>query len=304
MKFLARLVFAFALLMPVMVQAQDRVTLGWGRLFTNDALGDQSDRWRTGSYAVSKVTGPRWSGELPTRPGEILEFRFTVDTIAPASLIAPSADDRRYAGAISLGLGSHFDLGGYDTSVSAGLTMIGPSTGVGLFQSRIHEILNMDVPTTVLDDQIPDQILPQATFELAKGFDLTEAVRFRPFAMAQTGPENLVRVGADVVVGRLGRKDLMLRDANTGHLFRGIVGDSAPQFSLVLGADQAHVFNSVYLPADGPAVLLPDRSRIRAGYLWQGADAFVFSGLTYLSPEFAGQTEGQIVGSLTVSFGF
>ena len=44
--------------------AQDRVTLGWGRLLTNDLLGDGRDRWRTGSYTLSRVRGPAWGGSL------------------------------------------------------------------------------------------------------------------------------------------------------------------------------------------------------------------------------------------------
>ena len=71
------------------IAAEQRVTLGWGRLFTNDALGDGRDRWRTGSYTVSRIKGISWSGELPTTPGEIVEFRFRADTIAPASLTDP-----------------------------------------------------------------------------------------------------------------------------------------------------------------------------------------------------------------------
>lgn len=304
MKLLGCLAIVLNLLTAPAAQAEERTTLGWARLFTNDALGDLEDRWHTGSYSVSRLSGPRWTGTLPETPGEILEYRATFDTIAPANLIAPDADDRRYAGAISLGVASHFDLSGYDVAAGAGLTFVGPSTGIGKFQSYVHQILGLDAPTTVLEDQIPDQVHPFVSVELARRVDLTAGLSLRPFAVAQSGPEDLLRVGVDLTVGRLGRKDLMLRDSITGHLYRGIVGDGAPQFSLVFGADSARVFDSVYLPAGGPAVMLADRDRLRAGYLWQTRDTFVFSGLTYLGPEFASQTEGQVVGSLTVSFAF
>ena len=39
------------------VLAQDRVTLGWGRLFNNDTLGDTQDRWKTGSYTINHLRG-------------------------------------------------------------------------------------------------------------------------------------------------------------------------------------------------------------------------------------------------------
>ena len=113
--------------------AEDRVTLGWGRLFTNDALGDGHDRWRTGSYAVSRLRGLHWSGSLPTTPGEVLELRFRADTMAPASLMAPSPADRRHVGATSLGLGTHFAAGGFDIAAMTGVTITGPITGLGLF---------------------------------------------------------------------------------------------------------------------------------------------------------------------------
>ena len=77
---------------------QERVTLGWGRMFTNDGLGDLEDRWRTGSYTVSRVRGPSWSGELPGRFGEILEFRARAEIIAPENLTVAAPGDRRYAG--------------------------------------------------------------------------------------------------------------------------------------------------------------------------------------------------------------
>ena len=88
--------------------AEGRAILGWGRLFDNDALGDMKDRWRTGSYVLSVVTGPDWSGRLPDRPGEILEFRLRGEVIAPANLVTPAAGDRRYAGIVSAGVHTHF----------------------------------------------------------------------------------------------------------------------------------------------------------------------------------------------------
>ena len=74
-------------------------------------------------------------------------------------------------------------------------------------------------------------------------------------------------------------------------------------FSLTLGADMARVFASEYFPSSGPD-LTDTRTRVRAGMQWQGHVASVFYGATYLSPEFAGQGEGQVVGSLNVNFRF
>ncbi len=304
MKLLACLVLLASLGAADGAGAQDRVTLGWGRLFTNDVIGDGEDRWRTGSYAVSKLTGLRWGGDLPDKPGQILEYSFTADAIAPANLLSPAAADRRYAGALSFGVATYFDAAGFDAMLGSGLTVVGPQTGIGVVQSALHEILGMDIPTTVLDDQIPNQIIPYAKAEFARSFNLADRVVARPFASVQIGAEDVVRVGGDLILGRFGEKDLLLRDTSTGQLYRGIAGDAQTQFSFVIGADHAQVFRSVFLPPGGAAVLKPGRDRLRAGYLWHGKAASIFSGLTYLSPEFNGQVEGQIVGSLTLSFGF
>ncbi len=304
MKTFACLSLLCALILGGPATAQDRVTLGWGRLFTNDAIGDVKDRWRTGSYTVSKLTGPRWGGDLPTHLGQVLEYRFAADIYAPASLTAPDPTDRRYAGALSFGVATHFDLDGFNSTLGSGLSLIGPSTGIGTFQSGIHALLGMDAPTTALDDQIEDQVQPYALTEVSRDLPLGDMVKLRPFVAAQLGAEDILRAGGDLILGRFGRSDLLLRDATTGQLYRGIAGDTAPQMSLILGADRAQVFDSVFLPEGGAAVLTPTRDRLRAGYLWQGEKAFVFSGLTYLSPEFDSQPEGQVVGSLTLSFDF
>ena len=304
MKTFACLTLLCALALCGQATAQDRVTLGWGRLFTNDAIGDLDDRWRTGSYTFSKLTGPRWGGALPSRLGQILEYRFAADIYAPANLTAPAATDRRYAGALSFGVATHLDLGGFDTTLGSGLTLIGPSTGLGKFQDGVHALLGMSAPTAALNDQIGDQVQPYVLTEVSRDLTLGDRVTLRPFIAAQLGAEDILRAGGDLILGRFGRSDLLLRDATTGQLYRGIAGDTEPQFSLILGADRAQVVESVFLPDGGAAVLTPTRDRLRAGYLWQGEKAFVFSGLTYLSPEFDSQPEGQLVGSLTLSFDF
>ncbi len=90
---------AFALALAVLTcfaqpsQAGDRVTLGFGRLFSNDYLGDNHDRWRTGAYVVSWLRGPAGT-EARGDFGEVLEYRFGAAMITPASLTAPAADDR------------------------------------------------------------------------------------------------------------------------------------------------------------------------------------------------------------------
>jgi hypothetical protein len=282
--------------------AQDRSTLGWGRLFTNDSFGDGDDRWHTGSYGISVLRGTNWAGTLPARPGDILEFRAFGQIIAPSNLTVSDPTDRRYAGTLALGVHTHFALGQTEATVGGDLVMIGPQTRLGQFQTDIHEAFGFVVPQ-VLDDQIGNKLAPTLSGELARSYRIAENVTVRPFIAAQAGAETLVRAGGDIVIGGAWDNSLMLRDTVTGQRYSGIDG-RALGFSLTLGADVAHVFSSAYLPSGGLVELSDSRTRVRAGMEWQGTRAGVFYGLTYLGPEFEGQDSGQVTGSLNVNFDF
>ena len=158
-------------LMPAATMAQERVTLGWGRLLTNDLLGDGRDRWRTGSYTLSRIRGEAWSGSLPATPGEILEFRAMGETIAPADLTVVDPNDRRFVGALTFGLHTHFEWSGLDTSLGANLVITGPQSGASNVQGKIHDLLGLPEPQ-VYGLQIGDAVYPTAVAEVGKRFAL------------------------------------------------------------------------------------------------------------------------------------
>ncbi|SEO12738.1 hypothetical protein SAMN04488103_11286 [Gemmobacter aquatilis] len=283
-------------------QAEERVTLGFARLFTNDALGDTHDRWRSGSYYVSRFRAPRWGGSLPTQFGELLEFRLRTEIIAPESLTDPTPD-RRYVGVIAPGMATHFDMGGVETLLGAELVFTGPQTGVGRFQREVHDLLGLDEPT-VLDSQITDGVHPTVYGEMARSFAVSDRVTLRPFAEAQAGVESYLRFGGDMVVGNFGRGGLMSRDTVTGQRVEGIAGTINAGTSFTLGGDVAQVFDSVYLPESGTAELTDTRMRLRAGFNWQGERSALFYGVTWLGKEYEDQPDGQVVGSLRLNLRF
>ncbi|QYZ70367.1 lipid A-modifier LpxR family protein [Neotabrizicola shimadae] len=285
-------------------EAQERVTLGWGRMFSNDAIGDGHDRWRTGSYTVSYMRGPSWDGDLPTQVGEILEFRASGQTIAPANLADPAPDDRRYAGILTFGLHTHFDWLGLETSVGADLDFTGPQTGLSSFQERVHDWTDLPDPEPAFENQIPNHIYLTAIGEMGKEFQMGDAGRVRPFVEAQAGIETFVRAGADLTFGGFGEGSLLVREYMTGQRYRAIKGDLITGTSFTLGGDIAHVFDSALLPEGGAAELSSTRARARAGIQWQGERASVFYGISYLGEEFVQQPEGQVVGSLNINFRF
>ena len=283
--------------------AQERETLGFGRLFTNDYFGDGLDRWRSGSYSFSVIRGQDWDGALPERFGALLEYRLRSEIIAPRRLNGAGSDDRPYVGAATLGLHSHFARGAAEISAGLDLTVTGPQTGIGAMQEWFHEVIDAPRPA-VLEDQIDNAVYPTATVAITRPYAIAENLTLRPYIEAQIGVEDLFRVGGDLIYGRVGHSDLWLRDSPTGQLYRGIEGE-ARGFAFVAGADFTQVQSSAYLLESMGYFPTDTRVRARAGIHWQMApQTSFFYGATWLSEEFVGQPEGQILGSLKLNFNF
>jgi hypothetical protein len=298
-----RLGLLLCLIFALPARAEDMRFLDWGRLFSNDALGDGHDRWRTGSWTGSLIYGRGWDGRLPARPGQLLEFRLRSEIVAPADLEHPAPDDRRYAGIIGLSLATHYTTGGTEVSLGGELALIGPQTRLDRLQARVHDWRGLPDPAAAVATGLPDDIRAGITVEVARPIRLAEGVTVRPFLEGQGGVETLVRAGGDIVIGGAWDGAVMLRDPVTGQRYTGLQGVSQG-LSLSVGGDIAHVGASALLPEGGAAVLRADRERLRMGLAWRGPKAAVFTGLTWLSPEFEAQDEGQIVGSASVSLRF
>lgn len=283
--------------------AQGTDVLGVGRLFTNDYLGDGRDRYQSGSYVRSYMRGPAdWDG-TPQEFGVIRELRFRSAIIASDGM-GDAPGDRPYAGVLSMGLHSHFGQDTFRGVFGVDLTAVGPQTGVSDFQATAHDVLGLE-QVQFTDSQLSNNLYLGLTAEVAEVLPLSYGITARPFAELQIGPEGIARVGADVYVGSQIADDILVRDVATGHLYQGTESDDIGGFAFVVGADMAAVANSVYLPEDRGAIASNRRGRLRAGVHWQGADeTSAFYGLTYLSPEFEGQPEGQVTGSLKLNFNF
>lgn len=280
-----------------------RQTLGYGRVFNNDALGDGEDRWRTGSYVVSKVTGFSYDGVLPSVIGEVREYRLRSELIAPDNLVAPAANDRRYVGALSLGAHTHFRRAGTDFSLGGDMVFTGPQTGMSDFQDAMHEWMNSDDPSVAASNQIGNKVLPTVLVQAAHPFQLSPAVQARPFVEAQAGAETLLRFGGDLIIGNVGQTNLKLRDVTTGHLYHATQTDGSGT-SFVLGGDVAMVTDSYYLPSSDGYELTDTRTRLRAGVHWEGDKAGIFYGVTWLGEEFEGQGDDQLLGTLRLRLRF
>ena len=294
-----------SLCLSVVAHAQERTRLGYGRLITNDFIGDGKDRWRSGGVQSSRIWGPKWTGVAPEGFGQLLELRLGAEILAPDDIRNVSPTDRRYAGALSVGLHTHFQRGQTEFAVGGDMVIVGPQTHLDDFQDALHDLLNVpQLSDGVRAAQIGNAVNPTAVFEVGQTFALSDRTVVRPFVEGRAGNETLVRAGFDVTIGELGRGELLVRDSVTGHRYRTIQSNWSG-YSFVFGADIAAVSDSEFLPDNDTVTLRDTRERVRAGVTWRGESGVTaFYGLTYLGEEFDAQNEGQVVGSIRVRFGF
>lgn len=285
---------------------EGRVLLGHGRLTNNDLLGDGDDRWQTGSVVASRVVGRGgWTGMLPDRPFDILEYRLGAQVMAPENMRAPAAGDRPWAGALSLGVHTHFMRGPVEMALGGDLVITGPQNGLSAFQTAVHDLIGVQPASkTVLDNQIANDFHPTFVLEAGNSMGFAGNGVLRPFAEARAGAETLVRAGADLTFGAVGQGELMVRDSVTGQRYRAVT-NPVGGFSYVLGGDLTYIGSSVFLPKSTGLDLANTRGRARAGVHWQGEGKAGFYGLTWMSKEFETQrTGGQVVGSMRIDFTF
>ncbi len=295
---------ACLVLLPSIGAAQDVVKLGYGRLINNDFIGDLKDRGQTGSYVSSRIYGTSWSGILPKRAGDILEFRLQADLKAPDNLANPSVGDRPFAGSVSLGLHTHYQQSGFEISYGGELVIVGPQTRLDQLQTALHDGLGVaPLSPAARGNQLGNKTYPGAVVEFGRAYQIGARAQLRPFLEGRIGVETLIRAGVDFEIGRLTREDLMVRDSITGQRYRTIpVGGSG--LSFVLGVDTAFVGESAYLPSVRGLALSDRRDRARAGVHWQRKNSHGFFGVTYLGREFTTQASEQVVGSVRLGLKF
>jgi hypothetical protein len=283
-------------------------TLGVVSIFGNDwygvPFGDRYDRWRSGHVRVSVLRGQRWDGMLPAQPFELMEYRLRGEIIAPDNLAAPEPGDRLYAPSWWLGATTHFGWSGYDVAAGADLVMVGPQTGIENIHSSIHQWFGNNPINLPAANQVSNGLYLDAHAEIGRDIALSFG-EARPFLELRAGVETLARVGVDFTIGTLGQDGLRLRDQVSGQRVAGLNGsETMGGWSFLFGADMAYVASSVYLPDDRGPDLEEHRHRLRAGANFGIGDSNFFYGVTYLSEEFEGQPEGQVVGTISVDIRF
>ncbi len=282
------------------VAAQVRF-LGLGGFGTNDRLGDEKDRWRTGSYELTLAYGQPWQGRLPTAPSAILGVRVRGEVISPHPIQATGPDQRLYAGVLAVGVQGFSSFEATDIRAGADLVLLGPQTRLDNLQRLIHKADDGGNPPAD-SEQLGDALAPTGYLELGRSFG--QLARVRPFVEAQAGYESFARVGFDATLGRFGQGGLMARDVLSGERYPIIATPARRALSLTAGADVAVVANSRLFPsARGPDVRRY-RPRARLGAALDAGPAWAFFGLAWLGREFEGAPGGQRVGTITFNVRF
>lgn len=277
--------------------------IGSSRLFNNDFIGDGKDRWRTGSYELSMTFGDPVLDGLPSSPFELMQYRLRAEIISPEDLSAAVPfRDRPYAGVIGLGAFTHYERGDYNVSYGGELVFVGPRTGLDDFQEWAHNLLGIQGPTAA-QTQLGNKVYPTVQGEVSRDIRF-ENTLVRPFAEVQAGIESYARVGVDAIFGKNLSRNFFLREPITGHLMTNVRHSDDASFGFMMGADVAYVADSQLLPSDRGVEVRSVRPRARAGFAYEGKNAGIFYGLTWLGEEFEQQREGQVTGSLNVKFNF
>ncbi len=273
---------------------------GWSLAISNDSIGEAQDRWQSSSVQFGLIYGAAWEGTAPSGIGEMLEFRLRADLLTPESLDDPDPTDRRHAGILGFGVHSHMSRGAFEGRLGADLVFVGEQTGQLAVQKKLHELLGFVVPD--LDDfQIENQERIDLSGEVGWRYPIGSAV-LRPFAEAQVGTEDYLRVGADLTWGALARETLLVRAVATGQRTPAIA--RVEGFGFSVGADIAWVEDSIYLPEELGYVLTDSRQRVRAGAFYRTGRFDFYYGLAWLGEEFEAQREAQFVGTFQARVDF
>ena len=252
---------------------------------------------------IKPYLGGDWKGGLPKEFSELVEIRILGEIIAPSDLSGNNGIDRPFVSHFGLGVHSHFQRKGLEYSTGIGLSVLGKQTGLSEFQTALHEAIDEHVAAdTVLANQIGNQVLFGPTVEVAQTIPDGDRLAIRPFCEAYATAETLARVGADVHFGRGFSGSLFIRDPVTGQRYP-VISDYENQLGFSVGGDISHVAKSAFF--DGTSSPMYNRRlRVRTGLHWGQKTKQGFAGLTWLSKEFHGQPEAQILGSIRLVLRF
>ncbi len=274
---------------------------GYASSFSNDFIGDGHDRWRSASYQ-----GSLFYGLAGSNVADRLEVRARAEIVSPWTRAKQPGVDRPYVTAMGIGLYGHRQFGGLQTSAGAEVLHVGSDTPLADLQAAAHSSLDLENSFELGGEEqevAESEVVFGFSTEIAYQLMLGDNAAIRPFVLLSGGAEQVGTVGADFLIGDIASQDIWARDVTTGRL-TSPYADQAEGISFIAGWDTSMVESSYLISDASSAVLLPERSRVRAGVQFNGPMGDIFFGQAWLSEEFEGQVEGQQVGMLSISFIF
>ena len=290
----------------------------------NDWLGDGNDRYKSAGVTQSwvipeiRMSQERWiEGNTSALELQVRGFIATPDNTE----IGGAPGDRPFAQ--YAGVGAHLRTMQRPVRMGA-QTFVWQETRAGVevgYQGEplpFFEIMEMVhgeggvliTPTNTIDGELLANLEARRTLRIH--MDLPTAdLQFAPFVQGSAGMrENSARLGMDVIYGGNLAGRTWNHDPAIGTMMPGA---SKPkkgyQWAVWVGGDVGYVATDAMLDGgfsgDGPSVTKERvTTRFRTGFLF-GYDPIAFSyTVTWLSPEFTQQPQGQLVGAITVKYRF
>lgn len=306
----------------------------------NDYLGDGQDRWKSGGVTQSFTFPERIFDTNPWTPwfkgrASGIEVQARAVVVSPDNTAVPAAPsdpdvaarptgDRPYA--------QYFGLGGYlrsdkrprpvgangttlevEDRLGAEIGWIGEPLFLFDVQDAVHDALGMAPTEASEGNSVGSGVLLNAegrrTWRVHRCTGTTD-VQVAPYVDVSAGMrQNDVRAGADLIWGR----DLSVRSWNmdpaTGAMIPGSTRSAdGLDWAIYAGGDVGYVASDALLGGNGlggPSVdPEPLQVRLRAGAVAGTGRFQLHYGVAWLSPEFHGQDEGQLIGAISVKLPF
>lgn len=295
-------------------------------IFWNDRLGDGGDRYKTGGLTQSWVIPQSVLSEEPWIPGHAsaVEVQGRGYIATPDNTTNPVPGDRPYAQYV--GIGAYLRTASTATFIGPDRWMttenrVGVEVGfqgdpLPLFeiQDAIHDMSGMGRMAMSSTNTLPSELLVNLDAKRTWRYHLdfgNHEFEFAPYAMGSVGMrETSMRAGFDMIVGSALTARTWNHDQSMGAL---IPGGSKPRdgfhWTAWAGADAGLIFADALLDGgfggNGPGVDREQSSvRARAGLMLEYNNVALAYSATYLSPEFSAQSDGQLIGAVSLKIRF
>ena len=292
----------------------------------NDRFGDGKDRYKTGGMTQSWLLPESVLLDEPLFTGHAvaLELQGRGFIATPNNTSAPTTSDRPFAQYV--GVGGFLRTFGAPSFVNPRITQsiehrVGVEIGfqgepLPLFeiQEALHGATGAGAmamtSANTLDSEVLVNLEAKRTYRYHMDLGETE-IDVAPYTMGSFGMrENSVRIGTDVVVGSSLSARTWNHDPAIGAL---IPGGSKPRDGVNwmswIGGDLGYVASDAFLDGgfdgSGPSVNREEiTARVRAGVMAEYDNFAVSYSVSWLSPEFTAQAEGQLIGAFQIKYRF